>query len=170
MRKLILILITGLFLSNTSYGASISELLGNKKSIKLSCVINKYSNRDIDNPSDKGKVDIRNVNKLFIVVEKELFSINFGGSQTEKHDLNITSSYITNGPIEREIVISDESIELKYLENVIGENRTKYRDYESIEVSINRYTGDLVYSERLWSWGMDVHIRGNCTKAGDKKF
>ncbi len=170
MKKLILTLIMGLLLSNISYGATISELLGNKKSIRLSCVINKYSNSDIDNPLDKGMVDVRKTNKLFIVVEKKLFSINFGGSDTEVHDLNITSSYLTNNPIEREIVISDESIELKYLENIIGENRTKYRDYRSMEVNINRYTGDLVYNQRLWSWGMDVHMRGNCTKAEEQQF
>ena len=39
MKKLILILITGLFLSNTSYAATISELLGSKKGIQLNCLM-----------------------------------------------------------------------------------------------------------------------------------
>ena len=41
MKKLILILITGLFFGTTSYGASISELLKSGKSIKLICTIEK---------------------------------------------------------------------------------------------------------------------------------
>ena len=43
MKKLILVLLAGLFLCSTSYGATIKELLKGKKSIRLSCIINYYA-------------------------------------------------------------------------------------------------------------------------------
>ena len=41
MKKLILILITGLFLCSASYGATIKELLGKKNELILNCTITK---------------------------------------------------------------------------------------------------------------------------------
>ena len=165
MKKLITILLATFFICTTSYGATIKELLKGKKSIRLSCLIDYYAYTLFVDPFTHKELPDWIGLKISIVVEDKLFKID-----RKEYHLDETTHWITGDPIKRKILISDEFIKLKHIAYILGENRIKERDYDKVDITIDRYTGGFVWVERNWTTGADVRIVGECTKIEEKKI
>ena len=153
MKKLILILITGLFFGTTSYGATIKELLGKKKELILNCTITK------EDFSDEG-------------FSKNLVGNSVGASHTFKINFaeEIVNSTILGEPVPFHI-FKEEII--SFSDTNAGGDITLTDMY-----SISRYTGTyeifrLIKKKRKESDGYGfggVNKYGTCEKVEGKIF
>lgn len=171
MKKLILILITGLFFCTTSYGASISDLLGSKKGIKFACKTTDGDVKRIRTKVFTKKWSNNNEGSITIyeIKGKNLFEderqICCGKEKTYVDFMNIKRT--------QELLISD---------NYYKFNSTNYKQYsdniKSIERSleINRFTGEFtdryfyLGDDNLWEKGSYEFFGGTCEKATEQKF
>ena len=93
MKRLILILITGMFLCNISYGASISELLKGGKSIKLICTIEKARGWFEHEITDKKDIPSLIGDELFFEIKEKSFTISASDwIREEEYLIGITKS------------------------------------------------------------------------------
>jgi hypothetical protein len=153
MKRLILILITGIFFCNISYGATIKELLGKKKELILNCTITKED---------------------FIAEEfsKNLVGNSVGVSHTFKINFaeEIVNSTILGEPVPFHI----------FKEEIISFSDTNTRGDLTLSdtYSISRYTGTyeimrLIKKKRKESDGYGfgaVNKYGTCEKVEGKIF
>ena len=165
MKKLILILITGLFFGTTSYVASISELLKGGKSIKLICTIEKANEWTWDRHSN-GDLYIKDTKIDSLIGDKINYLIEVEGEES-------ASLYVNGDKIccdESEYSSVDEHKYEFNMKQVLRDNFTL-----PWSVEINRITGQF-FSRRYTSLTKKlsvpfaVELKGDCEKASEKKF
>ena len=180
MKKLILILITGIFICTTSYGATIKELLKGKESIKLLCVVEKltawFTDEELFDPTDiqdwtpgwKGK-------EWFIEIKEKSFTKSDNFVKIEYFiGINPIDAFAKtkDGKSERleeegRIEINDSYYLLSYY-MYLPSDRNYRETYDLIK--INRSSGKFNYSRKEYSGGLRMEFEGTCKKAIDKKL
>tara|TARA_Y100000294_G_C8375888_1_gene264677 strand:+ start:33 stop:542 length:510 start_codon:yes stop_codon:yes gene_type:complete len=169
MKKLIFILITGMFICNISYGATIKELLKGGKSIKLSCTIEegemKFEGEAWrDAPDWKGKKVIYEIKGKDFYINDEKFCCDdvkkdvYGMYVLKDSNGNITHY------IQELLKITDNRFKLQTSYHVV-----KTKSENNLSVEINRNTGKYTTFEKTWGIGRSME-RGTCEKATGTKF
>jgi hypothetical protein len=169
MKKLILTLIMGLLLSNISYGASISDLLGSKKGIKLACTIKEGE----VNPSTRKKTTWSGEDGATIIYEikgKNLFEdgakICCGKERTYIDSMNKRRT--------EELIITENYYKYTYE----GYKENSYVRTHQRYIEINRYTGSFVVNRNYYTDNVEPTLdagsyvinKGICVKASENKL
>ena len=161
------------------YAASISELLGNKKSIKLLCVVEKLTAWFTDEEHDP--TDIQDWTpgwkgyELFIEIKEKSFTKSDSYTEIEYlSGITLTDGYseTKDGKLERleeegSIEINDSYYLLSHYV-YLPSDRNYFETYDLIK--INRSSGKFNYSRKEYSGGLRKEFEGTCEKATDKKL
>ena len=165
-------LITGMFLGNTSYGASISDLLKSGKSIKLICTIEKANEWTWDRHSN-GDLYIKDTKIDSLIGDKINYLIEVEGEESASLYVNgdkICCDEFDNPSITPEHSSVDEDKYEFSMKQVLPDNFTL-----PWSVEINRITGQF-FSRRYTSLTKKLSVpfsqelKGDCEKASEKKF
>jgi len=171
-KRLLMILVMLLWGSNV-YAASISDLLGSKKSIKLLCVVEKA----------EGWLDILDIKdwtpgwkgtELFFEIKEKSFTKSDSFTQIE-YLSGITPGYGSGKtkdgklePFENEgsIEVNDNYYSLSH--SIYMPSDKHYHDMY-VQIKINRYSGKFNYSEKEYS-GFRKEFEGTCTIVTEQKL
>ena len=175
MKKLITILLATFFICTASYGATIKELLGGKKSLKLSCVTKKakLSWYKDDKYKYKDSKNWEGTERITEITEKDFAFDEGSGFYRKKIGINYDGfPFSIDGKSYPEIQegiisVTDNYYILKSFN--YPKSKSKY-DFFYIDMKINRYSGKFVFEKQNWSIGLNSIEEGTCSKVKDKQF
>ena len=174
MKKLITILLATLFICTASYGATIKELLGGKKSIKLSCQVVKAITWLSDNPLDKRVTPTGFVGtNYFLEIKEKSFILDNSFTEIEYlSGINQSDLHwqLKDGKTER--FINDGRIEVTdnyYLLNHKMYLPSKKDKNKFITIKIYRSSGKFKLIEKELN-GLNRDEVGDCEKATENKL
>ena len=171
MKKLITILLATLFICTASYGATIKELLGGKKSLKLFCIFSNYFEED---EYLKKKYFPQIIGKEFLIeIKKNTLLID------DFHPLGLVINYIGENTFYNYAKSNDSLIIKKdriYYSSNQDVSKHKKGDFaQNVYITINRYNGDFEYKRVGLNFGegnlgKSTNWHGSCEKAKENKF
>ena len=161
MKKLIPMMFAAIFLCNISYGASISDLLGSKKSVILKCVTDKgysiTSEGIVDRPGWIGEVDIWEIRD-----GKYLYWDNEQKSFGKNEEFVSESGY----KILNKLTITEDKYRWKFRQR----NKDDDKLYRSYDIEISRNSGRFTFNTSYHYNKINQNSEGTCKKVTDKKL